>query len=66
MKGRIIGFHHEDQGDWVADLECGHAQDVRHRPPWQNRQWVVSEAGRVATLVSSWIAETATRWGKMS
>lgn len=42
----IIGFHQDEHGDWVADLECGHTQHVRHRPPWQKRDWVVSEEGR--------------------
>jgi hypothetical protein len=30
----IIAFHQDEQGDWVADLACGHGQHVRHRPPW--------------------------------
>ena len=36
----------DEHGDWVADLECGHGQHVRHRPPWDVRPWVVSEKGR--------------------
>jgi hypothetical protein len=43
---RITGFHQDEQGDWVADLECGHAQHVRHNPPWTNRPWVVTSEGR--------------------
>ena len=31
---------------WVADLDCGHTQHVRHDPPWQSRPWVVTEQGR--------------------
>ncbi len=42
----IVGFHRDDGGDWVADLECGHPQHVRHRPPMEDRPWVESEAGR--------------------
>lgn len=42
----IIGFHTDEQGDWVAELECGHGQHVRHRPPWQLRPWVITAAGR--------------------
>jgi hypothetical protein len=42
----IIGFHQDEQGDWVADLSCGHTQHVRHRPPWTLRPWVVQEEGR--------------------
>jgi hypothetical protein len=46
MERRITGFHQDDDGDWVADLECGHTQHVRHDPPWQVREWVVTEQGR--------------------
>lgn len=47
---RIVGFHQDEEGDWVADLECGHGQHVRHNPPWQVRPWVVSEEGRAEFL----------------
>lgn len=50
IKQKIIGFHRDDEGDWVADLGCGHTQHVRHRPPWQNRPWVTTEAGRRSRL----------------
>ena len=30
----------------MADLECGHAQHVRHDPPWQVREWVTTAEGR--------------------
>lgn len=46
MERSIVGFHRDDAGDWVADLECGHTQHVRHRPPWQNRPWVTNPEGR--------------------
>lgn len=46
----ILAFHQDDEGHWVAELECGHNQHVRHSPPWQNRPWVVTEAGRAAAL----------------
>jgi hypothetical protein len=42
----IVGFHTDEQGDWVAELDCGHGQHVRHRPPWELRPWVVTEEGR--------------------
>jgi hypothetical protein len=45
---RIAGFHQDDEGHWVADLECGHTQHVRHTPPWQNRSWVLTEEGRAS------------------
>jgi hypothetical protein len=41
-----VGFHQDEVCDWVADLECGHGQHVRHHPPWSQRPWVTSAAGR--------------------
>jgi len=46
----IIGFHVDEEEHWVADLSCGHAQHVRHDPPWQNRPWVTTQAGRQEKL----------------
>jgi len=46
MRRAITGFHQDEQGDWVADLQCGHGQHVRHRPPWRLRPWVITEEGR--------------------
>jgi len=46
MLRRIVGFHQDEEHDWVADLECGHRQHVRHRPPWINRPWVTTSTGR--------------------
>jgi hypothetical protein len=43
---RIAGFHQDEESHWVADLDCGHSQHVRHNPPWTNRPWVVTEEGR--------------------
>jgi hypothetical protein len=42
----ITGFHQDDEGHWVAELECGHGQHMRHDPPWQNRPWVLTPEGR--------------------
>jgi Protein of unknown function (DUF3565) len=50
VKQSIIGFQQDDELHWVATLECGHTQHVRHNPPWTNRPWVVTEAGRQAAL----------------
>ena len=50
MKRPITGFDIDDQGDWVALLNCGHRQHVRHRPPFTNRPWVTSEEGRKGRL----------------
>ena len=46
MDRRITGFHQDEEQHWVAELECGHTQHVRHDPPWQLRPWVVDEATR--------------------
>jgi len=46
MKRPIIQFGHDDIGDWVAILSCGHLQHVRHSPPFINRPWVTTETGR--------------------
>jgi len=50
MLRRITGYHLDELGDWVAELECGHGQHVRHDPPWQVREWVTTGAGRAAHL----------------
>ncbi len=42
----IAGFHQDDEGHWVAELSCGHNQHVRHQPPFWDRPWVTTEAGR--------------------
>lgn len=42
----IVGFHMDGEREWVAELECGHTQHVRHDPPWQLREWVLTEEGR--------------------
>ena len=47
---RIVGFHTDAEGDWVAELECGHTQHVRHDPPWQLRPWVTTDEGRRSFL----------------
>lgn len=46
----MTGFHQDDVGDWVAELECGHNQHVRHRPPFQIREWVTDDESRRARL----------------
>jgi hypothetical protein len=50
VKRAIIGFHLDEHEDWVADLECGHTQHVRHQPPWQVRPWVITAEGRKSYL----------------
>lgn len=46
MLRAMTGFHLDDEGHWVAELECGHNQHVRHNPPWFVRTWVTTEEGR--------------------
>jgi hypothetical protein len=31
---KIVDFHLDEDLDWVAELECGHPRQVRHKPPW--------------------------------
>jgi hypothetical protein len=55
MERRIVGFHRDDEQHWVAELECGHNQHVRHQPPWSNRPWVITAEGR-ASAIGRWLA----------
>ncbi len=45
-----MAFHVDRDGDWVADLECGHTRHVRHTPPWTNRKWILTEKGRASFI----------------
>ncbi len=42
----IVRYHLDEHDDWVAELGCLHFQHVRHKPPWQDREWVTSVKGR--------------------
>ena len=50
MRRSITGFHPDDAGEWVAELSCLHGQHVRHRPPFQDRPWVTTDAGRAGRV----------------
>ncbi|HPE61025.1 MAG: DUF3565 domain-containing protein [Thiothrix sp.] len=50
MEQPITAYHTDEEGDWVAELACGHFQHVRHRPPWFNRPWVITPEGRKCML----------------
>ena len=50
MQRRITGFHQDEHDDWVADLDCGHGQHMRHNPPWTSRPWVTTAEGRARYL----------------
>ncbi|MDX2168447.1 MAG: DUF3565 domain-containing protein [Deltaproteobacteria bacterium] len=53
MQRPIIGFHTDRAGDWVAELDCGHGQHVRHTPPFMERPWVTSAGGRESRIGQS-------------
>ena len=52
MMRAIVAYFQDEENHWVALLDCGHTQHVRHDPPWQQRPWVQSEAGRAQHLGS--------------
>jgi hypothetical protein len=49
----IAGFHQDAEDHWVAELDCGHFQHVRHDPPWMLRPWVLTEVGRRTKIGST-------------
>jgi hypothetical protein len=53
MRRAVVGFEQDGEGHWVAKLECGHGQHVRHDPPWTARDWVTTEEGRAGRLGSA-------------
>jgi hypothetical protein len=50
MQQAICGYHQDEEDHWVAELECGHFQHVRHMPPFINRPWTMSYSGRQEML----------------
>lgn len=50
MNQSITGYHKDAEDHWVAELEGGHSQHLRHRPPLINRPWVTTETGRESML----------------
>lgn len=50
MNQSITGYHKDEENDWVAQLQCGHFQHVRHNPPFISRPWVTTKAGRCLML----------------
>ena len=50
MKRTIVGFSVDEAGDYVAELDCGHGQHVRHNPPLSEREWVLTVEGRNSKL----------------
>ena len=50
MKQEIVGYHLDEDGHWVARLQCRHQQHVRHDPPLISRPWVLTQEGRERLL----------------
>lgn len=50
MDRAMVGFTTDVDGHWIALLDCGHRQHVRHDPPWVERLWVTTEEGRRGRL----------------
>jgi len=52
LNRKITGYHQDHEHHWVAELECGHGQHVRHEPPFFKREWAITQAGRDSHLGS--------------
>ena len=50
MERPIVGFGQDEEGVPIAWLSCGHAQHIRHTPPFVNRPWVLTAEGRASRL----------------
>ena len=50
MQRAVVGFYQDEEGQWAAQLECGHGLHVRHNPPWAVRDWVLTEAERAERI----------------
>ena len=50
MQRAIVAFQRDGEGEWVAELACGHRQHVRHQPPFFPRPWVLESEGREKRL----------------
>ncbi|MFT4928589.1 MAG: hypothetical protein ACI8WB_004708 [Phenylobacterium sp.] len=50
MLKAIKDYHLDEENHWVAELDCGHFQHVRHNPPWTNRRWTQTESDRLSMV----------------
>ena len=50
MQRDAVDFKMDDEGHWMAVLACGHTQHVRHQPPFFERPWTQTQAGRQEML----------------
>ena len=58
----MLGFTQDDEGHWVAHLDCLHRQHVRHDPPMRFADWVLDEQerrGRVGGLLDCPLCDRA-------
>jgi hypothetical protein len=46
MQRAVVSFYQDQEGQWAAQLACGHGLHVRHNPPWAVRDWVLTGEGR--------------------
>jgi len=46
VRRTITDYSLDGEDEWVAHLSCGHGQHIRHRPPFQLREWVLDPEGR--------------------
>jgi hypothetical protein len=42
----IVAFELDGQGEWVAELACGHRRHVRHQPPLFPELWILEAGSR--------------------
>jgi hypothetical protein len=71
MRSHIVTFRSDpaEKDAWIAELDCGHTQHVRHQPPFQQRPWVLSPEGRARFIgfevecprCAEWREDEATR-----
>jgi len=47
---KILAFTADEDGDWIAQLGCGHRRHIRHRPPLCAYPWIVDPAARAQRL----------------
>ncbi len=50
MDRAIVAFRQDDGGAWIAELDCGHSQHIRHQPPFKLAPWVLEEEGRASRI----------------
>jgi len=53
MDKKITSFYRDQEGEWVAKLECGHSQYVRHDPPKSVRPWMNDDDQRKQLIGTS-------------